>query len=95
MTGTDLLSFYSEELRQIPALGAEEEGVLLEKLWAGDMCTRERLVEGYLDITLTEIQSFVGSMGTSELIGAADLALTATFYDEKILESTMLRSMIK
>ena len=36
MTGADLLSLYLEELKQIPALEAEEEVALLEKLRAGD-----------------------------------------------------------
>ena len=95
MTGADLLSLYLEELKQIPALEAEEEAVLLEKLRAGDARARKRLTEGYLGTALAEIQPFVGSMEAGELIGVANLALTAALCDEKILESTVLRDTIK
>ena len=95
MTGADLLSLYLEELKQIPALEAEEEAALLEKLRAGDARARKRLTEGYLGPALAEIQPFVGSMEAGELIGFANLALTAALCDEKILESTVLRDTIK
>ena len=95
MTGADLLSLYLEELKQIPALEAEEEAALLEKLRAGDARARKRLTEGYLGIALAEIQPFVGSMEVGELIGVANLALIAALCDEKILESTVLRDTIK
>ena len=95
MTGADLLSLYLEELKQMPALEAEEEEALLEKLRAGDARARKRLTEGYLGTALAEIQPFVGSMEAGELIGVANLALTAALCDEKILESTVLRDTIK
>jgi len=95
MTGADLLSLYLEELKQIPALEAEEEAALLEKLRAGDARARKRLTEGYLGTALAEIQPFVGSMEAGELSGVANLALTAALCDEKILESTVLRDTIK
>lgn len=95
MTGADLLSLYLEELKLIPALEAEEEVALLEKLRAGDARARKRLTEGYLGTALAEIQPFVGSMEAGELIGVANLALTAALCDEKILESTVLRDTIK
>ena len=95
MTGADLLSLYLEELKQIPALESEEEAALLEKLRAGDTRARKRLTEGYLGTALAEIQPFVGSMEAGELIGVANLALTAALCDEKILESTVLRDTIK
>ena len=95
MTGADLLSLYLEELKQIPALEAEEEAALLEKLRAGDARARKRLTEGYLGTALAEIQPFVGSIEAGELIGVANLALTAALCDEKILESTVLRDTIK
>lgn len=95
MTGADLLSLYLEELKQIPALEAEEEAALLKKLRAGDARARKRLTEGYLGTALAEIQPFVGSMEAGELIGVANLALTAALCDEKILESTVLRDTIK
>lgn len=95
MTGADLLSLYLEELKQIPALEAEEEAALLEKLRAGDARARKRLTEGYLGTALAEIQPFVGSMEAGELIGVANLALTAALCDERILESTVLRDTIK
>lgn len=95
MTGADLLSLYLEELKQIPALEAEEEAALLEKLRAGDARARKHLTEGYLGTALAEIQPFVGSMEAGELIGVANLALTAALCDEKILESTVLRDTIK
>ena len=95
MTGADLLSLYLEELKQIPAREAEEEAALLEKLRAGDARARKRLTEGYLGTALAEIQPFVGSMEAGELIGVANLALTAALCDEKILESTVLRDTIK
>ena len=95
MTGADLLSLYLEELKQISALEAEEEEALLEKLRAGDARARKRLTEGYLGTALAEIQPFVGTMEAGELIGVANLALTAALCDEKILESTVLRDTIK
>lgn len=95
MTGADILSLYLEELKQIPALEAAEEAALLEKLRAGDVRARKRLTEGYLGTALAEIQPFVGGMEASELIGVANLALTAALCDEKILESTVLRDTIK
>ena len=95
MTGADLLSLYLEELKRIPALEPEEEAALLEKLRANDARARKRLTEGYLGIALAEIQLFVGSMEVGELIGVANLALTAALCDEKILESTVLRDTIK
>lgn len=95
MTGADLLSLYLEELKQIPALEGEEEEALLEKLRAGDARARKRLTEGYLGTALAEIQPFVGTMEAGELIGVANLALTAALCDEKILESTVLRDTIK
>ena len=95
MTGADLLSLYLEELKQIPALEAEEEAALLEKLRAGDARARKRLTEGYLGTALAEIQPIVGSKEAGELIGVANLALTAALCDEKILESTVLRDTIK
>lgn len=95
MTGADLLSLYLEELKQIPTLEAEEEAALLEKLRAGDARARKRLTEGYLGTALAEIQPFVGTMEAGELIGVANLALTAALCDEKILESTVLRDTIK
>ena len=95
MTGADLLSLYLEELKLIPALEPEEEAALLEKLRANDARARKRLTEGYLGTALAEIQPFVGSMEAGELIGVANLALTAALCDEKILESTVLRDTIK
>lgn len=95
MTGADLLSLYLEELKRIPALEPEEEAALLEKLRANDARARKRLTEGYLGTALAEIQPFVGSMEAGELIGIANLALTAALCDEKILESTVLRDTIK
>lgn len=95
MTGADLLSLYLEELKRIPALEPEEEAALLEKLRANDARARKRLTEGYLGTALAEIQPFVGSMEAGELIGVANLALTAALCDEKILESTVLRDTIK
>lgn len=95
MTGADLLSLYLEELKRIPALEPEEEAALLEKLRANDARARKRLTEGYLGTALAEIQPFIGSMEAGELIGVANLALTAALCDEKILESTVLRDTIK
>nr|WP_308509060.1 sigma-70 domain-containing protein [uncultured Stomatobaculum sp.] len=95
MTGADLLSLYLEELKLIPALEPEEEAALLEKLRANDARARKRLTEGYLGTALAEIQPFIGSMEAGELIGVANLALTAALCDEKILESTVLRDTIK
>ena len=91
MTGADLLSLYLEELKQIPALEGEEEAALLEKLRAGDARARKRLTEGYLGTALAEIQPFVGTMEAGELIGVANLALTAALCEE----STVLRDTIK
>ncbi len=93
----DVLALYLEDLKQIPELKAEEEARLLEQLRAKreDVPARKRLTEGYLGTALEEIRPFLGRMDVGELIGVANLALTATLCDEKTLESAVLRDTIK
>ncbi len=93
----DVLALYLEDLKQIPELKAEEEARLLEQLRAKreDVPARKRLTEGYLGTALEEIRPFLGKMDVGELIGVANLALTATLCDEKTLESAVLRDTIK
>ena len=95
--GEDVLALYLEDLKQIPALEAEEEERLVAKLRAKpeDSRARKRLTEAYLETALAEIRPYLGRMDVGELIGVANLALTAALCDEKILESTVLRDTIK
>lgn len=95
--GEDVLALYLEDLKQIPALKAEEEARLLEQLRADreDSRARKRLTEAYLETALAEIRPYLGRMDVGELIGVANLALTAALCDEKTLESAVLRDTIK
>ena len=83
--GEDVLALYLEDLKQIPALKAEEEARLLEQLRADreDSRARKRLTEAYLETALAEIRPYLGRMDVGELIGVANLALTAALCDEK------------
>lgn len=94
--GEDVLALYLEDLKQIPALEAEEER-LVAKLRAKpeDSRARKRLTEAYLETALAEIRPYLGRMDVGELIGVANLALTAALCDEKTLESAVLRDTIK
>lgn len=94
--GEDVLALYLEDLKQIPALKAEEAR-LLEQLRADreDSRARKRLTEAYLETALAEIRPYLGRMDVGELIGVANLALTAALCDEKTLESAVLRDTIK
>ena len=95
--GEDVLALYLEDLKQIPALEAEEEERLVAKLRAKpeDSRARKRLTEAYLETALAEIRPYLGRMDVGELIGVANLALTAALCDEKTLESAVLRDTIK
>ena len=95
--GEDVLALYLEDLKQIPTLKAEEEARLLEQLRADreDSRARKRLTEAYLETALAEIRPYLGRMDVGELIGVANLALTAALCDEKTLESAVLRDTIK
>ena len=95
--GEDVLALYSEDLKQIPALEAEEEERLVAKLREKpeDSRARKRLTEAYLETALAEIRPYLGRMDVGELIGVANLALTAALCDEKTLESAVLRDTIK
>lgn len=95
--GEDVLALYLEDLKQIPALEAEEEESLVAKLRAKpeDSRARKRLTEAYLETALAEIRPYLGRMDVGELIGVANLALTAALCDEKTLESAVLRDTIK
>ncbi len=95
--GEDVLALYLEDLKQIPALEAEEEERLVAKLRAKpeDSLARKRLTEAYLETALAEIRPYLGRMDVGELIGVANLALTAALCDEKTLESAVLRDTIK
>ena len=95
--GEDVLALYLEDLKQIPALEAEEEERLVAQLRANpeDSLARKRLTEAYLETALAEIRPYLGRMDVGELIGVANLALTAALCDEKTLESAVLRDTIK
>jgi len=95
--GEDVLALYLEDLKQIPALEAEEEERLVAQLRAKpeDSLARKRLTEAYLETALAEIRPYLGRMDVGELIGVANLALTAALCDEKTLESAVLRDTIK
>ena len=95
--GEDVLALYLEDLKQIPALEAEEEERLVAQLRAKpeDSRARKRLTEAYLETALAEIRPYLGRMDVGELIGVANLALTAALCDEKTLESAVLRDTIK
>lgn len=95
--GEDVLALYLEDLKQIPALEAEEEERLVDQLRAKpeDSRARKRLTEAYLETALAEIRPYLGRMDVGELIGVANLALTAALCDEKTLESAVLRDTIK
>ena len=95
--GEDVLALYLADLKQIPALEAEEEERLVAKLRAKpeDSRARKRLTEAYLETALAEIRPYLGRMDVGELIGVANLALTAALCDEKTLESAVLRDTIK
>ena len=95
--GEDVLALYLEDLKQIPTLKAEEEARLLEQLRVDreDSRARKRLTEAYLETALAEIRPYLGRMDVGELIGVANLALTAALCDEKTLESAVLRDTIK
>jgi len=95
--GEDVLALYLEDLKQIPALEAEEEERLVAKLREKpeDSRARKRLTEAYLETALAEIRPYLGRMDVGELIGVANLALTAALCDEKTLESAVLRDTIK
>lgn len=95
--GEDVLALYLEDLKQIPSLEAEEEERLVAKLRAKpeDSRARKRLTEAYLETALAEIRPYLGRMDVGELIGVANLALTAALCDEKTLESAVLRDTIK
>ena len=95
--GEDVLALYLEDLKQIPALEAEEEERRVAKLRAKpeDSRARKRLTEAYLETALAEIRPYLGRMDVGELIGVANLALTAALCDEKTLESAVLRDTIK
>ena len=92
-----MLALYLEDLKQIPALEAEEEERLVAQLRAKpeDSRARKRLTEAYLETALAEIRPYLGRMDVGELIGVANLALTAALCDEKTLESAVLRDTIK
>ena len=95
--GEDVLALYLEDLKQIPALEAEEEERLVAQLREKpeDSRARKRLTEAYLETALAEIRPYLGRMDVGELIGVANLALTAALCDEKTLESAVLRDTIK
>lgn len=95
--GEDVLALYLEDLKQIPALEAAEEERLVAKLREKpeDSRARKRLTEAYLETALAEIRPYLGRMDVGELIGVANLALTAALCDEKTLESAVLRDTIK
>lgn len=70
-------NMYLEELGKIPACDDIEQEILLEKVIAGDMEARNRLVEGNLGRTLRIAAEFAGSgMSAADLVSEANLALT-------------------
>ena len=70
-------NMYLEELGKIPACDDIEQEILLEKVIAGDMEAKNRLVEGNLGRALRIAADFAGSgMSAADLVSEANLALT-------------------
>ncbi len=74
----DFYQMYLEELEAVAEAGPEEELSLLERLAAGDVSARERLIEGNLRRVLEYAKEYDGrGLPMGDLVQEGNMALTA------------------
>ena len=74
----DFYKMYLEELEAVAEAGPEEELSLLERLAAGDVSARERLIEGNLKRVLEYAKEYDGrGLPMGDLVQEGNMALTA------------------
>lgn len=74
----DFYQMYLEELEAVTEAGPEEELSLLERLAAGDVSARERLIEGNLKRVLEYAKEYDGrGLPMGDLVQEGNMALTA------------------
>ena len=74
----DFYQMYLEELAAVAEAGPEEELSLLERLAAGDVSARERLIEGNLKRVLEYAKEYDGrGLPMGDLVQEGNMALTA------------------
>lgn len=74
----DFYQMYLEELETVAEAGPEEELSLLERLAAGDVSARERLIEGNLKRVLEYAKEYDGrGLPMGDLVQEGNMALTA------------------
>lgn len=74
----DFYQMYLEELEVVAEAGPEEELSLLERLAAGDVSARERLIEGNLKRVLEYAKEYDGrGLPMGDLVQEGNMALTA------------------
>lgn len=74
----DFYQMYLEELEAVAEAGPEEELSLLERLAAGDVSVRERLIEGNLKRVLEYAKEYDGrGLPMGDLVQEGNMALTA------------------
>ena len=74
----DFYQMYLEELEAVAEAGLEEELSLLERLAAGDVSARERLIEGNLKRVLEYAKEYDGrGLPMGDLVQEGNMALTA------------------
>ena len=74
----DFYQMYLEELEAVAEAGPEEELSLLERLAAGDVSARERLIEGNLKRVLEYAKEYDGrGLHMGDLVQEGNMALTA------------------
>ena len=74
----DFYQMYLEELEAVAEAGPEEELSLLERLAAGDVSARERLIEGNLKRVLEYAKGYDGrGLPMGDLVQEGNMALTA------------------
>ena len=74
----DFYQMYLEELEAVAEAGPEEELSLLERLAAGDVSARERLIEGNLKRVLEYAKEYDGrGLPMGDLVQEGNMALTA------------------
>lgn len=74
----DFYQMYLEELEAVAEAGPEEEQSLLERLAAGDVSARERLIEGNLKRVLEYAKEYDGrGLPMGDLVQEGNMALTA------------------
>lgn len=72
----DVFQMYLDEMKEIPACTAEEEAALLERLIAGDISVKERLMEGRLQYLADLVRPYAGQvLPMGDLIQEANMAM--------------------